>query len=151
MPRAGLGVEDGIVVDQRLRTSDPAVYAAGDVARLPDPRSGERIRIGHWAVACRQGRTAARNILGHDDAFEDPPFFWTRQFERSVMYVGHAEEWDEVSRQGECEADSCTVRYLRAGETAAVATPGRSGASLEAEVAWESSLRDAKGGPPPST
>jgi 3-phenylpropionate/trans-cinnamate dioxygenase ferredoxin reductase subunit len=138
---AGLEVDDGIVVDAELRASDPSVYAAGDVARFPDPRTGVPIRIEHWVVACRQGRTAARNLLGHGDPFVDPPFFWTRQFDRSVAYVGHATRWDETRREGDCGEASCAVRYLLGGQTAAQAALGRPEKSLAAEVEWEAAVR----------
>lgn len=134
---AGLEVDDGIAVDDRLRTSDPNVYAAGDVARFPDPRSGRPIRIEHWVVAGRQGRTAARNILGRDEPFLDPPFFWTRQFGKSVAYVGHAPEWETTEIDGDCRADSCAVAFLSGGRRLALGSIGRSDQSLRAEVEWE--------------
>jgi NADPH-dependent 2,4-dienoyl-CoA reductase/sulfur reductase-like enzyme/nitrite reductase/ring-hydroxylating ferredoxin subunit len=144
---AGLELDDGILVDDRLRSSDPHVYAAGDVARFPDPRSGRPIRIEHWVVAGRQGRTAARNILGHDEPFRDPPFFWTRQFGQSVAYVGHAVEWERTEIEGDCQADGCEVAFVSGGRRLALGTLGRAEHSLRAEVEWErevgqESLRD---------
>ena len=134
---AGLELDDGILVDDRLRSSDPDVFAAGDVARFPDPRSGDPIRIEHWVVAGRQGRTAARNILGHDEPFLDPPFFWTRQFGKSVAYVGHAIEWDRTEIDGDCRAESCAVAFLRGDRRMALGTLGHGERSLRAEVEWE--------------
>ena len=96
---AGLRVEKGVVVDDRLRSSDPHIWAAGDVASYPDQNAG-RVRIEHWVLAQRQGQAAARNILGHDTAFTDPPFFWSQHYDIPINVVGHAEEWDEEIVRG---------------------------------------------------
>jgi len=131
----GLAVENGVVVDATMRTSDPDVYAAGDIAAFPDPVSGERIRVEHWVVAERQGQTAALAMMGRVAAYDDPPFFWTKQYDLSVRYVGHAEGVDRVELDGDANARDAAARLLVEGEVRAVATAGRDAAALEASAA----------------
>jgi NADPH-dependent 2,4-dienoyl-CoA reductase/sulfur reductase-like enzyme/nitrite reductase/ring-hydroxylating ferredoxin subunit len=134
---AGLAVDRGVVVDDRLRTSAPGVYAAGDIARFPFAPTGESVRIEHWAVAQRMGRIAALNMLGRDLAFASPPFFWSTQFDVTINYVGHAESWDRIDVAGDLSKRDATVAYRRGEQTLAVATVGRDRVSLDAEVAFE--------------
>lgn len=131
---AGLRVDNGIVVDEMLRTSDPWVFAAGDVARWPDARSGNSVRVEHWVVAQRQGQTVARSMLGIGRAHRDVPFFWTSQWGVSVSYVGHAPDWDRVDVDGDPAGLDAVFRFSKAGVDQAVATIGRDRTSLEAEV-----------------
>jgi apoptosis-inducing factor 3 len=136
--RSGLTVDRGIVVNEFLETSVPGIFAAGDVARWPDPHTGGQLRIEHWVVAERQGQVAAMNMLGRRERFDAVPFFWSQHFDVTIRYVGHAEKWDAVKVAGSLDARDASVSFVRDGRTIAVATVGRDRACLEAEVNLES-------------
>ncbi len=135
--RAGLTVDRGVVVNGFLETSAPGIFAAGDVARYPDARTGASVRIEHWVVAQQQGQVAARNILGASERFTSIPFFWSRHYDTTIRYTGHAERWDRIVVDGSLEREHATVSYYAGESRLAVATIGRDLDNLQAEQEFE--------------
>lgn len=140
---AGLAVDAGVLTDAHMRTSSPNVFAAGDIARYPDRRTGARIRIEHWVAAQRQGQIAARNMLGYCEPLTDAPFFWSAHYDHTLRYVGHAERWDEIKIEGAIPARNFTARYFREGRLLAAVSLGRDGDNLAIHEQLNSELQEA--------
>ncbi len=122
---AGTGlVENGAVpVDAAMRTRAPDVFAAGDIAALPDA-DWERRRVEHWVAAQRQGQRAAMSMLDLDPGRTEVDFFWSKQAGASLKYIGHAREFDQVVYRGVVEEGRFLAGYYRKGVLKAAATVG---------------------------
>lgn len=122
---AGLTVDDGVVVDAYGETAHAGVFAAGDVARYPDPLTGRPIRVEHWAVAERAGALAAVNLLGGLQPMLEPAYFWSKHWALNIRYAGHAESVADQEIEGSITERNAVVRYSEDGRVTAVAGVGR--------------------------
>ncbi len=134
---AGLEVDNGVRVDHYLETSARGVFAVGDIANWPDPRTGERLRVEHWVVAERQGQAVAANLLGRREPFTAAPFFWSQHYDVQISYVGYGKGWERSTLSGSLADRDATVVYRKGDEIVAVATLFRDRQSLEVELAME--------------
>jgi 3-phenylpropionate/trans-cinnamate dioxygenase ferredoxin reductase component len=116
---AGLRVENGILVDERLESSVPGVFAAGDVANAHHPFYERRLRVEHWANALNQGPAAARAMLGEPVSYDEIPYFFSDQYETGMEYAGFASEWDEVVFRGDVAGREFIAFWLAEGRVVA--------------------------------
>jgi 3-phenylpropionate/trans-cinnamate dioxygenase ferredoxin reductase subunit len=116
---AGIKTDNGIVVDERLRSSAEDVFAAGDVANAWHPFYKQQIRVEHWANALNQGPAAARAMLGDEDGYERLPYFFSDQYDVGMEYSGHATEWDEVVFRGSRDSGEFVAFWLQDGRVIA--------------------------------
>src|SRR5438093_9653218 len=134
--KAGIATDNGVVVNEFLETNIPGIFAAGDIARWPDPRAGG-MRVEHWVVAERQGQTAARNILGARERFTVPPFFWSNHFDLHIRYVGHGTGENRATQSGDLKGKDASVIFRDGDKLTAVASIGHDLENLKAELALE--------------
>ncbi len=134
---AGLAVDNGIVTDAQLRTSAPDVFAIGDVARYPDPWSGQSVRVEHFAVAERQGQALAAMLLGLQSSYRTVPFFWSAHYEATFAYVGHANGWDRIIERGSLESGKYAAAFELKGKLLAAVCLGEDELGLRFEAALE--------------
>jgi 3-phenylpropionate/trans-cinnamate dioxygenase ferredoxin reductase subunit len=116
---AGLEIGDGIEVDERLRTSNPAIFAAGDVASAWHPFFEQRLRVEHWHNALEQGPAAARSMLGKGEPYDKIPYFFSDQYDVGMEYAGYATEWDEVLFRGDVDGREFIAFWLKDGRVLA--------------------------------
>ena len=116
---AGLEVDNGIHVDERLRTANENVFAAGDVAAAWHPFFEQRLRVEHWHNALEQGPAAARSMLGTGEAYDKIPYFFSDQYDVGMEYAGHATDWDEVVFRGDVDAREFIAFWLKDGRVLA--------------------------------
>jgi len=117
--RAGLAVDNGVLVDERLETSVPGIFAAGDVANAVHPHYARRLRIEHWDNAKRQGRAAAANMLGQAKPYDRIPYFYSDQYDIGMEYTGLASADDQVVLRGDRERREFIAFWLRDGRVMA--------------------------------
>ena len=110
---AGLRIDNGVVVDEYLQTSARNVCAAGDVANARHPFYGRHVRVEHWDTALHHGPLAAKNMLGHGEAYDRIPYFFSDQYETGMEYSGHATDWDKVVFRGDVAAREFIAFWLK--------------------------------------
>ena len=123
-----LGERGGVLVDSRLQTAVPGIFAAGDIAEYESVvHGGRRIRVEHWDVAFNHGKTAALNMLGRDQPHDVVPYFFSDLSDwASLEYVGPASDWDQEIVRGSFDSGEFSVWYITSGRVAGALSVGRS-------------------------
>jgi NADPH-dependent 2,4-dienoyl-CoA reductase/sulfur reductase-like enzyme len=121
---SGLVEKGEIPVDSRFRTGVEGIYACGDIAAIPDPVTGEIRRVEHWVEAERQGQHAARAMLDSPEPYSEIPFFWTRQYGKSLKYIGYARRFDSVVFRGTTDDGRFIAGLYEKGALRAAAAAG---------------------------
>ena len=117
---AGIRVDNGILVDERLETSVPGVFAAGDVANAHHPFYGRHIRVEHWANARAPGpRRRPERCSARPVAYDEIPYFFSDQYDVGMEYSGYATDWDEVVFRGDVDAREFVAFWLDEGRVVA--------------------------------
>jgi 3-phenylpropionate/trans-cinnamate dioxygenase ferredoxin reductase component len=116
---AGIDVQNGVLVNEHLQSSFPAVFAAGDVANAHHPLFGQRIRVEHWANALEQGPAAARSMLDKGVPYDKGPYFFSDQYDVGMEYGGYTTSWDEVVFRGDVEGREFIAFWLEGGRVVA--------------------------------
>lgn len=123
--KAGLNVDNGIVVTDAMQTSDPHIFAAGDIARWEHPVLGRPIRVEHWANALNSGPAAAKSMLGQDVSYGDLPYFYTDQYDLGMEFIGDlagdvaAKNYDQVVYRGDLDGREFIALWTREGKVVA--------------------------------
>jgi apoptosis-inducing factor 3 len=119
MTGVALDEDGGIAVDETMRAA-PGLYAAGDIARFPLPRTQETVRIEHWRVAQQQARIAAFNMAQLERTYNGVPYFWTFHYDKTFEYLGHVDEPEQVEVDGDLDAQKFIAYLMKDGEVRAV-------------------------------
>jgi 3-phenylpropionate/trans-cinnamate dioxygenase ferredoxin reductase subunit len=130
-----LGLENAVLVDKFLRTSDPDIYAAGDIAAWPDPTFGKRLRVEHWDVAWQQGMRVGRNMAGQERAYTTMPYFFSDLFDLSFEAWGDLSTWSATVLRGTVESGSFAFYYFSQGKMVGALAVGRPDAERDPMIA----------------
>lgn len=136
----------GVIVNERLETSHPGIFAIGDIARYPDPHTGRNIRVEHWVHAERQGQHVARVIMGHANRYMDVPFFWSVHFDTQIQYIGRVKSIVKARTEGSVKTRDFRRYYAGPRGDKAFASCNRDRDALLEESAWDSAVREAGDG-----
>jgi len=113
---AGLDIDNGVVVDEQGRTSDPDIFAAGDLTNHPNSLLGRRIRLESWENAQNQGRAAAKAMADQGEEYAEIPWFWSDQFDANIQMIGLPESWEQLATRGAIAANEFITFYLKDGK-----------------------------------